>query len=200
MSASGFRLFIPVLFITGYGATAVAADSSPSFNYAAVNYQEFTSDLERDFDGVSLEVSGQLGPRWFISGSYAQLSTTSDPFDADRDVTWGRLGYLAHHRGALALYGGPQVMYVSYDVPVTSNTDADSDTSAGAFIGMRFLATPSIEFIGEVNYASFSHGNSSNFLQYTVGVRTFLTYRFALEARAQFGDWDGFMLGGSMHF
>lgn len=193
------RFYLSVVLCAAVASpTVLAADNAPSFNYAAVHYQEFEDASQRDFDGINLEISGHLGERWFISGSYAQIDSDSDTGSIDRDLTYGRLGYLAHRQNRLALYGGPQIMYVSYEIPYTSSTE--SDTSAGAFAGVRYMATTSIELQGEVNYASFSHGDSNNFIQYTLGVRTFITYRFALEARAQFGDWEGFMLGGSVHF
>lgn len=198
MSVLSLRLLTGLLCAASACTAVLAADNAPSFNYAAVHYQEFEADNGRNFDGINLEISGHLSERWFISGSYAQIDSDADNASIDRDLTYGRLGYLAHHQRRLAVYAGPQIMYVSYEIPFTSSTD--SDTSVGAFAGVRYMMTPSIELKGELNYASFSHGDSSNFTQYTVGLRTFLSYRFALEARAQLGDWEGFMLGASIHF
>ena len=198
MSTFSLRTLVVLTCLATSAPLANAADNAPSFNYAAIHYQEFETDLDRKFDGYSLEVSGHLGARWFISGSYAQLSHDLGNGNVNRDLTYGRLGYLAQHRDHLALYAGPQLMYATYEF--MANRYTESETSPGAFAGIRYMATPSIELKAEMSYVNFSHADSNNFVQYTAGLRTFLTYRFALEARAQFGDWEGFMVGGSIHF
>ena len=198
MSTLSLRTLLVITCLAAIAPQANAADNAPSFNYAAIHYQEFETELDRKFDGFNLEVSGHLGERWFISGSYAQVSHDLGDGNLNSDLTYGRLGYLAQHQDRVGLYAGPQIMYVTYEFMSSRNTQ--SETSPGVFAGIRYMASPSVELKAEVNYANFSHGNSNNFVQYTAGLRTFLTYRFALEARAQFGDWEGFMVGGSIHF
>lgn len=198
MSTLSIRTLLAIASLAALATQANAADNAPSFNYAAIHYQEFDSEPDRKFDGYNLEVSGHLGERWFISGSYAQVSHDLDDGNLNSDLTYGRLGYLAQHQDRLAIYGGPQVLYVTYEFMSGRNTQ--SDTSPGVFAGLRYMASPSVELKAEVSYANLSHGNNNNFVQYTAGLRTFLTYRFALEARAQFGDWNGFMVGASIHF
>lgn len=198
MSTVSLRTLLSATCLVAVVPCAIAADSAPSFNYAAIHYQEFETEADRNFDGFNLEVSGHLSESWFISGSYAQLSHDLGEGSLNRDLTYGRLGYVARHQGGLALYAGPQIMYTTYEF--MTNIDTESSTSAGVFAGVRYMVSPSVELKTEVSYANFSHDNNNNFIQYTAGLRTFLTYRFALEARAQFGDWDGFMVGGSIHF
>ncbi|RAJ99062.1 outer membrane beta-barrel protein [Aliidiomarina maris] len=174
--------------------------ASPSLNYFGVHYQELQADNQVDFDGISFEVSGRLRDQWLLSGSYAQVEgpRIAGHGNLDWDITYARLGYIAHQQDRFVSYIGPQVHYLSFEVPTSSNTD--SETGFGAFAGARYMLTPRVELQGEISYSNLSHANSSYFLQYQVGFRAYVSNRFALEARAQLGDWDGFMLGGSVHF
>lgn len=171
-------------------------DLRPSFNYIAAHYQNFETDSGADYDGFSFEVSGQVGERWFLEGRYAEVSADNEGGNVDLDITYGRLGFIAMEQQQLSLYGGPQVLYVSYDFPFINT---GSDTSFGAFVGGRYTFSR-IELGGEISYANYSHGNSSYFLQYQAAARLYVTSAIALDAQLTLGDWDGFMVGASIHF
>lgn len=183
-----------------YTSTSTANEAQPSLSFFAIHHQELTTNNDMDFDGINLEVSGKLKEHWVLSASYAQVEADGGPSRGgiDWDITYGRLGYLAYNNRQLAVLIGPQVQYISYEIPYTSS--ARSDTSFGAYAEARYRVSSLIEIQGSINYIDASRTDNNQFLQYELGARTFLAERFALEGRLQLGDWQGFMLGGSVHF
>lgn len=179
-------------------ATSVA--ETTSFRYFSVQYQELENDQGADFDGINLAVSGRIKPNWFLSANYAQMTADRDtgPGNFDWDIAYGRLGYILHEDNVMALYAGPQVHYVSYDILHTSGND--SETGYGAFAGARYMLSQKLEASAEISYSNLPHNGQSQFLQYQLGGRYFINNRFAVEASGQFGDWPGFTIGGSVHF
>lgn len=175
-------------------AASVSAVSQPSLNYLSASYLEL--DDYHTFDGFKFEISGQVSQRFFLSGSYAEVSSSSP--SADRDITHARLGYLAFNQEGLQLFAGPQVQYISHDIPNSSSTH--SDTRFGLFAGTQYRFTENLELNAEISYAYVDEGDDSTFLQYSLGGRYYVLSRLSVDGKLRFGDFDGFMIGLSLHF
>lgn len=172
--------------------TPVAMAQTPSFNYVGASYTEI-EDGNLKYDGFELEVSGRISEKWFLSGSYADISTskTGIVYD-DLDVTHGRLGYIFIEDDWAAFYGGPQVQYLNLD----NSSSSTSETDLGAFIGLRFIALPRIELTTEVSYINMNN----SITRYSAGARMYITPSLSAKVQANFGDWDGFNIGINFHF
>lgn len=180
--------------ILASGILPATASTQPSLSYLSASYLE--AEDQRTFDGFKFEISGQISNRFFLSGSYAEISV-SNP-DIDRDITHGRLGYLAYDQDGWRVFAGPQLQYISQDMPFSSSTN--SDTRYGVFAGARYQLSSSIELNTEISYAYIDEGDDSSFLQYSVGGRYYVLSRLAVDGKLRFGDFNGFMVGLSLHF
>ncbi|RUO26854.1 hypothetical protein CWE09_09240 [Aliidiomarina minuta] len=171
---------------------SVATAQVPSFNYVGASYTEI-EDGNINYDGFELEVSGRIGENWFLSGSYADISTSQAEvvFD-DLDITYGRLGYIFIEDELAALYAGPQVQYLNFDGGLGST----SETDLGVFVGLRFIAAPRIELMTEASYIDMDN----SITRFSAGARFYITPSLSAETQANFGDWSGFSLGINFHF
>ncbi|RUO33848.1 hypothetical protein [Aliidiomarina soli] len=184
------------LFLVSWSGNAQAIGSEPSTRYVSATYQEFEDQF--DFDGAGFDVSGRLGRHWLLAGSYAEVSAQAGDIKTDWDITSARLGYMLYEGDSVALYSGPQALYISYQDE--GSMSEDSETNFGAFVTLRYMATLNIELNGELSYIHFDTISGDTLLQYNAGTRFFLFEHLTLDATAKFGEWSGFQVGVSFHF
>ncbi|SMQ58577.1 Outer membrane protein beta-barrel domain-containing protein [Pseudidiomarina planktonica] len=197
-------LFIPTAISAALclGLAAPSAQAQePSFSYIGGSYIEL-DEADTTFDGYEAEISSQLGERWFLSASYAQLSGDwTGGEELDLDVGYARLGFIVGDAENAAFYLGPQAQYLKADFGFGSDGEFDiaseSETDYGAFGGVKVMLGDRIELNGEASWVDME---DENFTSYSAGVKFFITKNFAATGEAQFGDLDGFKVGLSYHF
>ncbi|MEX1221286.1 MAG: hypothetical protein WEA82_04125 [Idiomarina sp.] len=201
-------LFIPTaisaalcLGLVAPSAQAQTQERGPSFSYIGASYIE-QDEADTTFDGYGAEISSQLGERWFLSASYAQLSGDwTGGEELDLDVGYARLGFILGNAENAAFYLGPQAQYLKADFGFGSDGQFDvaseSETDYGAFGGVKVMLGDAFELNGEASWVDME---DESFTSYSAGVKFFITQNFAATGKAQFGDLDGFQVGISYHF
>ncbi len=157
-----------VLIATSLLLASVSGHAVESIHWDELTLAYNSADFDGpDMHGFSVTASKLLGENVFIEGSYAQdsIDLTASDYDIDFDTYSLGLGYRHAISKQTDFYGKLSVSRVSFDYMSSS----DSDTGYELELGIRSLATDSLELGANIGYQhinSDSDGYISGYARY----------------------------------
>lgn len=135
--------------------------SSPAWNYVQGGYSQLdVDDMDSEPSGFNLEGSVQMGTNVFVRGEYLSASDDVSMFgsslDLDTSFTTIALGYFTDLSPMTDVYAAVSYERVGFEVSGFGESESDSESGYGGYVGVRSHVTENVELFGEVGYIKIS--------------------------------------------